>query len=570
MKYTALFGKTYKLTSTKKTDKAWSLLVQGGYFRSLGKGLFSFLPLGMRVYNKLKKIIRHELSELGGEEVLVPVVNPYDLWKVSGRADLIGKEMLRFKDRSGKDYVLSPTHEEAFVELVRTAFNSYRDLPFFLYQFQTKFRDEERPRASLLRSKEFIMNDGYSFHRSYTDLNNFFPQVHAAYGNIFNRCNIEIISAESGVGFMGGSKAYEFLMPSDHGKDLILECPNCGYSAKKKVALGVKEYYPEDLKFMSKLNTPGANNMNKLSTLLNLPKRKLAKSMIYKAGDKLYMAVVRADYEVSEHKLAQITGIQIISRASRKDIVNAGLVPGFFSPVNLDKSIDITVIVDDTISDTPNLVYGANESEASYINVNFGVDFETPIVADIVRINENDGCFQCGNQLNETRAIEVGNIFKLDDFYTKSMNLKFQDDNGCWRYPSMGSYGIGMGRLIQSVVEANKDEKGIIWPWELAPFKVYLISIGKSQLVKDLTGEIEAHLGKDVLFDDRDETVGVKFRDAELLGIPIRIVVSTRYIEEGKVEFCTRRDRDKWLVDIDQVQEEIKKIAHEYGDYESF
>ncbi|MGL1890460.1 MAG: proline--tRNA ligase [Spirochaetaceae bacterium] len=555
-----LFGKSYKFPSSKKKDKAWALLVQGGYFRTLGKGLYSFLPLGMRVYNKLKKVIRLELNTLGGEEVLVPLVNPADLWETSGRADLIDREMLRFKDRTGKNYVLSPTHEEAFVELARTAFNSYKDLPFFLYQFQTKFRDEERPRASLLRSKEFIMNDGYSFHRSYSDLNNFFPQMHAAYMHIFKTCNLDVISAESAVGFMGGSKAYEFLTPSEHGKDLVITCPNCEYSAKKKIAVGVKEYYQDDILFMSKIATPGAINMEKLAEFFDLPKRKLAKCVIFKKQKGLVMAVVRADYGVSLHKLSEILGDNITRKATKEEVEEVGLVSGYFSPVNLSSDLDIEIIIDDSIANTPNLVFGANEEGHSFVNVNFGVDFSTGLVHDITNVKANDLCFQCGEPLIETRCLEVGNIFKLDDYYTKRMNLNYQDDLGRQKHPFMGSYGIGMGRLIQAVVDKNRDDKGIVWPWALAPFKVFLISIGKSDLVNDLTNRVIEMLGKVVLFDDRDESVGVKFRDAELLGIPLRIVVSKRYIEDGKVEFCTRKDREKWLVDLDKIEETYNSI----------
>lgn len=561
-----LFGKSFKFPSSKKKDKAWALLVQGGYFRALGKGLYSFLPLGMRVYNKLKKIIRDELSELGGEEVLVPVVNPYDLWRTSGRDTMIDDEMLRFQDRTGKSYVLSPTHEEAFVELARTAFYSYKDLPFFLYQFQTKFRDEERPRASLLRSKEFIMNDGYSFHRSYSDLNNFFPRVHAAYNHIFRECNLDVISAESSVGFMGGSKAYEFLTPSEHGKDIVISCPACAYSAKKKLAVGVKEYYQDNIKFMSKIATPGAINMDKLASFFQLPKEKLAKCVIFKYGTRLVMAVVRADYEVSLHKLSEIIGTNITKKATREEIIEAGLVPGYFSPINLPEHVEIRIIMDDSIANTPNLVFGANEEGHSYLNVNFGVDYSSENVFDITEVKADDLCFQCGTPLIETQCLEVGNIFKLDDYYTKSMNLTFQDEEGRVQHPFMGSYGIGMGRLIQAVVDKNRDEKGIVWPWLLAPFKVYLISIGKSKLVHDLTQEVIDSLGKDVLYDDREESVGVKFRDAELLGIPLRIVVSKRYIEEGKVEFCTRRDREKWLVDKNLILQEYNIIKRRESD----
>ncbi|WP_319476214.1 proline--tRNA ligase [Marispirochaeta aestuarii] len=556
MHYSRLFGKTLRERPQGGSSKSYRILQQAGYIRSLGPGLFSYLPLGIRVLRRIKSIIREEMEALGGQEVLVPLVNPYEIWEKGGRAELVGRSLVRFPDRQDRDLVLSPTHEEAMVELLRIGLNSYRDLPILLYQFQTKFRDEEHLKGGLLRAREFIMKDAYSFHRSYSDLNNFFPRIFRAYQRIFQRLDLDVIAAESGVGFMGGHKAYEFLMPSREGEDVIVICEHCGYKANRDIAIAHKEYGSERPLPVEKILTPECSSMNRLSRYLKLPKSKLAKSMMYQSSQGLVMAVVRGDYEVSIDKLSKVSGRNISDLARIERVKELGIAPGYMSPLGI--SDDVMVVVDDTVANSNNLVMGGNESGLHYVNVNFGRDFETPLVGDIVRSRGGDSCFQCGQPLKEVRAIELGNIFKLGDVYSRAMNLEFQDDKRRRYYPHMGSYGIGMGRLLNATAAAHRDEKGIGWPVEIAPFKVYLMGIGKSHKVRRVVFDLYEELGPEIaLLDDRIESPGVKFFDAELIGIPYRIVVTSGLLLNDEVEVYERASGRIWQVPLREVVSQI-------------
>jgi prolyl-tRNA synthetase len=496
------------------------------------------------------------MESLGGQEVLVPLINPYEIWERGGRAELVGPSLVRFQDRQGREFVLSPTHEEAMVELLRMGLNSYRDLPVLLYQFQTKVRDEETLRGGLLRSREFIMKDAYSFHRSYSDLNNFFPRMFLAYQRIFQRLDLTVVAAESGVGFMGGHKAYEFLMPSREGEDVFVICEHCAYKANRDVAIAHKEYGSENPLPLEKILTPECTSMNRLSRYLKLPKSKLVKSMMYQSSRGLVMAVVRGDYEVSVDKLSKVSGCNISDLAGIERIKELGISPGYMSPLGI--SGDVLVVVDDTVANSNNLVMGGNETGLHYVNVNFGRDFETSLVGDIVRTRGRDTCFQCGHPLKEVRAIELGNIFKLGDVYSRAMGLEFQDDKRRRYHPHMGSYGIGMGRLLNAVAAAHRDEKGICWPVEVAPFKVYLMGIGKSHKVRKVVFELYEELGPEIaLLDDRLESPGVKFFDAELIGIPYRIVVTSGLLLNDEVEVYERSSGRIWQVPLTELVSQV-------------
>lgn len=533
-----MYGKTIRQIPQEIKTEGHALLLKGGYIRSLGSGLVSVLPLGFRVIKKIEAIIRGEMERLGGQEVLTPLVNPLDIWKKTGRSDLIDRSMIRFRDRHGKDFVLSPSHEEAMVDLVKESLHSYRDFPIFLFQFQTKFRDEERVRGGLTRTKEFVMKDAYSFHRSYTDLNNFFPKVFAAYERIFTECGLNVIPAEAGVGFMGGEKAYEFFLPSHSGDDVLIQCPECGYSANRDVAKGAKNYSLSNPQPMVEVETPDCKTMENLSSFLNVPKSLLTKSMVYKTLNGFVMAVVRGDYEVSREKLSTVVKSPVVRLASQVELELKGLVPGYLSPIG--KEDVMPVVIDEAVSNSSNLVLGGNSDGLHYLNANFGRDFESPFVGDIVQIKENNLCLLCGGALSETKAIELGNIFKLDDFYSRSLNLSFNAENGEKIYPNMGSYGIGIGRLLSAIAEIHHDKKGLCWPKSVAPFTIFLMGIGKSHKVKRIVEDIYDKLQVETLIDDRMESPGVKFKDADLLGIPFRIVVTTRLMEDNKVEVYER------------------------------
>lgn len=558
MRYSKLLGKTIREDPHGSTRESYSLLIKGGYIRQMGHGLFSFLPLGVRVLKNLQNLISEEVEKLGGQEVNVPLVSSADIWRKSGRDQWMGKELIHFIDRHGRELVLSPTHEETMVELIRSSMSSYRDLPLLLYQFQIKFRDEERTREGLVRTKEFLMYDSYSFHRSGNDLNNFFPKVFTAFGKIFKRCNIETIAAEAGVGFIGGEKSFEFLMPSGDGDNVVVLCKKGHYRANRDIAVGSKKHMGGDPLAMEKVETPCCVTMDKLSKYLNIDKHRLAKSVVYFTPVGLVMAVVLGDFEVGKEKLSRYLNTPVLRLATNEELASAGLVPGYLSPVgNTD---NIRVIADDTVVKSANLVFGANEENFHFINVNHGRDYEIAEITDISLINKESSCLFCGARLQEVPAIEVGHIFKLGNHYSRVMNLVFHDDKDRISYPHMGCYGIGLGRLMDAIVEANHDDRGIIWPPHLAPFKVFLMAIGKSLSVKKLVEELHEELGHIALYDDREDSPGVKFKDADLIGIPLRLVVSARHMSEGMVEIQERRSGKITLVPQEKIKETIDSL----------
>ena len=561
MRYSLLFGKTYREIPHDLKSRSQILLVQGGFVRFLGHGLYSYLPLGMMVIRKIEALIRLEMDKLGGQEVRVPVVNPARIWRSGGREGFLSGDLVRFRDRAGRDMVLAPSHEEAMVELVRAGLRSYRDLPIFLYQLQTKFRDEKRTKSGMIRAREFVMKDAYSFHRTYHELNNFFPKVFAAYQRIFSRCHVLALSAEGSVGFMGGEKAYEFLMPMDSGDNVLVSCDSCGYRANLEVAKGIKDVRPEAPLEIEEVDTPGCKTMDELALRLELTKARLAKAVVYRTVSRFVMTIVRADYEISQEKLAYLLQEPVLGLANNAALVELNLIRGYLSPLGRN---DLFTVVDDTIVRSANLVYGTNTEGKHLLNVNYGRDFTADIVGDIARSGTGQRCLQCHGVLKETPAIELGNIFKLTDFYSRSMNLHFQDENGESLFPQMGSYGIGLGRLLSAIVESNHDERGIAWPPHLAPFSVYIMGIGRSQSVRRVIEALYRDLKGIALFDDRPESPGVKFNDCEVIGIPLRVVVSSRLLERGKVELYERKSGKRWEVDV----EKMSGIARRYVENE--
>ena len=562
MRYSALFGKTFREIPHGLKATSQIRLVQGGYIRFLGQGLYSLLPLGLAVIRRLENLIRKEMNALGGQEVRVPLVSPHEIWKRGGRERFLGHDLARFDDRAGHHLVLSPSHEEAMVELIRAGVRSYRDLPIFIYQFQTKFRDEKKIKSGMIRAREFVMKDAYSFHRTYYELNNFFPRVFAAYQRIFAKCGVEVVTAEGGVGFMGGEKAYEFLMPSEIGENVVVICEKCGYKANLEIAKAIKEKYPESPLPVTEAETEGCVTIKGLAKRLSVPREKLAKAVVYKTTERFVMAVVRGDYEISEEKLEVILGEPILGLASNAALAKLDLLKGYLSPVGQNS---LLTVVDDSILESNNLVYGSNKNGKHLLNVNYGRDFTADVVGDISRSGDGYRCLQCHGELKELRAIELGNIFKLTDFYSKSMDLHVADEKGTRVFPQMGSYGIGLGRLLSAVVESNHDEKGIAWPCSLAPFTVFLMGIGKSQSVRKCVERLYTELGEIALLDDRLESPGVKFNDCELIGIPLRVVVSTRLLEQGKAEVHERRSGETIEIDVEAVPAYVSRFLKDEG-----
>lgn len=556
VRYSQLFPKTLKAVPKGVTSAGYQLLYRGGYVRTLGKGLMTLMPLGLRVIRRLEDLFRKELAELGGQEVLAPIVNPKEIWKKSGRHTLTAGDLVEFTDRLGREMVLASTHEEAIVEMVRMGIHSYRDLPLFLYQFQEKYRDEERVRYGLLRSREFIMKDGYSFHRSFSDLNNFFPKVFRAYHRIFAACELDVVVAEAGVGYMGGEKSYEFLVASPIGDEHLIVCDRCGYAANRDVAVNTAEIgsgrsgRPREMK---KIETPGCNTMSTLAEHLDLPRSSLAKTMVFASGDnELVMAVVRGDSDVSEEKLSRLIGANVLRQARGEEMVEFGLVPGYVSPLGIVG--EITVVVDRLAADSANLVYGGNSDGVHFADVNFGRDFDADAVGDIARAASTGACVHCGGALYEQRALELGNLFRLGTRYSRSMDLTFTDEHGRVVHPYMGSYGVGMGRLVAAIAEEHRDEDGLIWPVSVAPFHVYLMTIGKSFTVKQTAEAIKKDFGEMVLLDDREESISTKFKDFLLLGIPLRVIVSSATVADGTVELYDRRSGKAEKVPVGSVR----------------
>lgn len=548
MRYRNLFGKTLRKRPQDVKSDGLAHLLRAGYIRPLGHGLYSYLPLGMRTLGRLRGIIREEIESVGGQEVSVPLVNPLEIWQRSGRDHLVDEAMVRFADRNGRHCVLSPSHEEAFVELVRHGIRSYRDFPALLYQFQRKYRDEERVRHGLLRLKEFEMKDAYSFHRSSSDLNNFFPKIFAAYERVFQRCGLDVISAESGVGYMGGEKAYEFLMECSIGDDFVAYCPSCGYRANRRLGKAGKHYEKGIPKALKEVQTPGVKTIEELSSFFDLPRSAFMKSIVYRSPNSLVMAVVRGDYEISEDKLSSYIGKPVIGFAGEEELREIGLVPGFISPLGAEGRLEI--VVDESVAGSVNLICGGGEPDLHMKHCNFGRDFESPFVTDIVMAKEGDRCLQCGGKIGYKRAIELGNIFKLGDFYSRSMGLSFREENGRTLFPHMGSYGIGLDRLLGAMAESLSDGRGLVWPVSVAPYRFFLMGIGKSESVRKEVEALYRGGEEDILLDDRRESPGVKFKDSELMGIPYRIVISSSTLQDGMAELFDRRRMEKRRVPL--------------------
>lgn len=544
------------------------MLLQGGFIRPVGNGLFSYTPLGLRVIQNLKRLLREEMNQLGGQEVLVPLVNPQELWATSERDRLIERDMVRFHDRAGRELVLAPTHEEAMVELMRGGARSYRDLPQFLYQFQTKFRDEEKTRCGLVRAREFVMKDAYSFHRSFSDLNNFFPKVFAAYNEVFRRCGLHVFAAQAGVGYMGGERSYEFLLPSQCGDDLLVRCGSCGYAANGDVAIGQKSSFQEPLRPLREVAVPDRQSLTTVRKLLEVPRSRMLKSMLYRTLDSFVMAVVRGDQEVSEEKLASVLGRPIVGPAQKDKLTSIGLLGPWLSPLEIPESAraEVTVVIDDACAESSNLLTAANDTGRVFVDANFGRDFEADHVADISLVHDGAICRHCGHgNLSREKAMEIGNIFRLGDFYTRKMDYWVREEDGRKTFPHMGSYGIGLGRLVAAIVDTNRDDQGIVWPAEIAPFRIFLMSIGKSLAVRETVEEIYEELGDQVLFDDRRESISHKLKDSELLGIPLRIIVSRDAVQEGYVEIGLRRDGRTQRVHRTELVATVDTLLEEYS-----
>ncbi len=546
------FGSTLREAPAGAEAVSHQLLLRAGFIRQLGQGLFSYLPLARRSLTKIENIMREEMNAIGGQELTMPVAHPADVWQATGRWYWVGPELARFKDRKDRDMVLAMTHEEVVADLCKTEIKSYRQLPQLIYHIQTKFRDDPRPRAGLIRVREFTMKDSYSLDLDEAGLDRQYRAHHQAYFNIFNRCGVAAIAVGSDVGMMGGSQAHEFMYLTPIGEDTLVLCRNCGYAANRQIAKFAKPAAaPEDLKPIEKVPTPDTKTIEALAALLGVPKSKTAKAVFMIAGreergktrEEFVFAVVRGDMEVNETKLGNAVKADWLRPASDDEIRAAGAAPGYASPIGLKA---VTVVVDDAVPASPNLVAGANEEGYHLLNTNTPRDYAASIVADIAAAGDGDACIQCGQPLVTARGVEIGNIFKLGTWFSEAIGATYLAADGAQKPIVMGSYGIGSGRLLACVAEEYHDDRGLIWPVTASPYHVHLVSLaGAEESVLETAERVYRALldaNIEVLYDDRDESPGVKFADADLIGIPIRLTVSARSLGQGGVEM-KRRDR---------------------------
>ena len=570
MRLSKLFSQTLREAPADSEVASHQLLVRAGFIRQLGAGIFSYLPLAYRSIHKIMDIMREEMNAIGGQEILMPVVQPADVWKETGRYFQIGSEMGRFKDKTSHDMVLAMTHEEVVADLVRGIVRSYRQLPALVYHMQTKWRDDPRPRAGLIRVREFIMLDSYSLDADWDGLDRQYQAHYDTYFRIFERCGLSTVAVESDTGMMGGKMAHEYMYLTPIGEDSLLFCDSCGYSSNRQVATSRKPApEKEDLLPTEKVSTPGASSIEELAAFLNIPESRTAKAVFFiatvqdeKGSEKedFVFAVVRGDMEVNETKITNLVSAKELRPATEEEIIKIGATPGYASPVGLKQ---VRVIVDDLIPLSPNLVAGANEIGFHLRNVNYGRDFSAEIVADIAAVQDGDGCPTCGALLRLTRGVEVGNIFKLGTRYTDALNCNFLDEKGENHAVIMGSYGVGVGRLLACVAEEHHDDHGLIWPVSIAPYPVHLVALaGKENDTNAIAVKIEKALsdaGIECLFDDREESAGVKFNDADLIGLPLRITVSERALKQGGVEFKLRSGGEAWIVDTEKVVQDARQ-----------
>lgn len=537
-----------------------ALLERGGFIRSFGGGLHAYLTPGIRVLAKISGIIREELESLGGQQVEVPFILPLSLWKKTERDEIVADELVRMKDRTGRDLLLASSHLEGMTELMRLSVRSAEDLPAFLFQFQKKFRDEKQVRGGIIRAKEFVMSDAYSFHRSYSDLNSFFPKVFAAYGRIFSRCGLEYITAESAVGSISGDKAYEFLLPTQAGEEMIVSCTGCGYTANREVGLGIKDIHYEPVKPLKEFEVSGAYPLSRFMEEDGVGDSQMIVSKLYRVYGGFVMACCIKGYDISTEKLSRYLGTAVIREANADEYRSLGFPRGFTGPVGAGDRV--RVVIDDAVAGSDNLVSGSNRKNTYLANINFGRDFETPLVGDIARTRPGNRCKLCGTVLTSVQALELGNIFKLGDFFPRAMGFSLENESGRRFFPNMGSYGIGLGRLMAAVAEAHHDERGIDWPPVLAPYTFYLTGAGKAPRINETLNHLYAEFPSDSLLDDRPPTGDARFDIADALGIPCRILVSAESLKKNSVEFSRRGDKDSRYVSLDDAPREMAALMN--------
>jgi prolyl-tRNA synthetase len=557
-----LLGKTLREVPADADTVSHQLLVRAGMINQLVAGVYSYLPLGWRVLRKIENIIREEMDRAGGQEVNLPVLQPLEMWQASGRDRAFGKSLFTLYDRRERPLALGPTHEEVITQLAARYVHSYRDLPLLLYQIQVKFRDEPRPRGGLIRVREFHMKDLYSFDTDEAGLDESYRKMLQAYRNIYERCGLPSMMVEADSGAIGGKDSNEFMVIAESGEDEILYCNDCKYAANLEKAASVKGSIENGKPLpVEEVATPGMGTIEEVAGFLNVPPSHTLKAVFYIADGKMVFVVIRGDLDVNEIKLNNALRAAELRMATEPEVIEAGIVAGAASPVGLK---GFKVIADDSVTSGTNFVAGGNKPDTHIKNVNYPRDFKADIVADIAMARPGDGCPGCSGKLQSTHGIEVGHVFKLGTFLSEKFEAYYLDEKGDSHPIVMGCYGIGLGRLLAAAVEQNHDDKGIIWPLPIAPYQVYLCPLYRDgSPVADVAEKLYADLqaaGLEVLFDDREESPGIKFNDADLLGIPLRLTVSPRTLEKNSVELKRRSEKESALVPLDEVTARLGEL----------
>ncbi|MDQ0202647.1 proline--tRNA ligase [Pectinatus haikarae] len=568
MRASKLYAPTLREVPAEAEIPSHQLMLRAGFIRKAAGGVYTYLPLAWRTLRKIEKIVREEMDGADGQEIAMPIMQPSELWRESGRWDVFGEEMFKLNDRHGREFCLGPTHEEIITDLVRNEVRSYKQLPLLLYQIQNKYRDEIRPRFGLMRGREFIMKDLYSFDKDEEGLDVSYKKMYDAYTKIFSRCGLVFRPVEADSGAIGGSNTHEFTALAKNGESEIAVCTKCDYAANIEKAEAVV-LYPQDENELplQKTATPNAKTIEAVIEYLNMPIEKSIKAVAFQdEKDRLICVFVRGDHEVNEIKLQNAVEAVNLRMADENAILAAGGIPGFMSPIGLKKGT--MVVVDETVMEMKNACCGANEIDMHYVNANPKRDFGEVMVKDVRLIQKNDACPHCGASVDITRGIEIGQVFKLGIKYSSALRATFLDENGKEKPLVMGCYGIGVSRTMAAAIEQYHDENGIIWPRAIAPYEVVLVPVNaKNEAQMKLAEEIYTELKKegiDVLLDDRKERPGVKFKDADLIGYPLRVTIGPKAVEEDKIEIKVRKNgktiydtKDGYVKNIKSLLEEL-------------
>ena len=569
MRFTQLISKTLRADSPEAETPSHRLMLRSGLIHQVASGVYAYLPLAWRSMRKIENIIRQEMDAAGGQELLMPTLQPRELWEQTGRSTAFGENLFSLEDRRGRPMVLAPTHEEVVTSIARANVQSYRDLPAILYQIQVKFRDEPRPRAGLIRVREFAMKDAYSFNTDDDSLEESYQAMAQAYRNIYRRCNLPVLMAEADSGAIGGKDSHEFILPTATGEDTVITCPACGYTANAEKAVGVYPEVPSEvLKPLEEVATPGIKTIAELAEFLHIPESHTLKAVFYSAEGELVLVTIRGDLEVNEVKLKNALHNNDLRLATDDEVKVAGLVAGSASSIGIE---GIKRVADPSITQGSNFVAGANKPDAHLRNANYPRDFQVDILTDLALARPGQLCPNCGQTLEATRGVEVGHIFKLGTFFSETLGATYLDQQGQQRPILMGCYGIGVGRLLAAAIEQNHDEKGMVFPAPIAPYQVHLVGLNLAddrvaaaadQLYRDLWSQ-----GIETLYDDRIEAAaGVKLNDADLLGLPLRLVVSPRNLNNGLVEAKGRQESEPSLVPTDQATGVVReRLSPEAG-----